>query len=228
MRRIRPLLPAALLPQRNALAEQNLPLLNWFAAMKCKQHERAFGSAAAVRSELTIAYLFAIENWLTRDAKHNAVKLSTFIVKSLKWERARLFLRTLLIYVPGPRSSDLPEERWQQRIAAIRNIRYLRKKAGRCNDGRLLVYTSQREFILMGLKEAIDSVLDTLPYRQREIIKLRYGLGDGYTYTLEEVGRIFKVTCQRVRQIEARAMYALQNEVCSRRLKSFFRDLTEL
>src|SRR6202012_4399666 len=44
------------------------------------------------------------------------------------------------------------------------------------------------------LKEKIDSVLKTLTYREREIIKLRYGLGDGYTYTLEEVGRIFKVT----------------------------------
>src|SRR6202012_2649277 len=54
------------------------------------------------------------------------------------------------------------------------------------------------------LKEKIDQVLKTLTYREREIIKLRYGLGDGYTYTLEEVGRIFKVTRERVRQIEAK------------------------
>src|SRR5262249_20335042 len=53
------------------------------------------------------------------------------------------------------------------------------------------------------LKDKIDQVLKTLTYREREIIKLRYGLGDGYTYTLEEVGRIFKVTRDRVRQIEA-------------------------
>ena len=52
------------------------------------------------------------------------------------------------------------------------------------------------------LKFKIDNVLKTLTYREREIIKLRYGLGDGYTYTLEEVGRIFKVTRERVRQIE--------------------------
>src|SRR5439155_5270764 len=56
------------------------------------------------------------------------------------------------------------------------------------------------------LKEKIDIVLKTLTYREREIIKLRYGLGDGYTYTLEEVGRIFKVTRERVRQIEAKAV----------------------
>ncbi len=54
------------------------------------------------------------------------------------------------------------------------------------------------------LKDKIDVVLKTLTYREREIIKLRYGLGDGYTYTLEEVGRIFKVTRERVRQIEAK------------------------
>jgi len=46
------------------------------------------------------------------------------------------------------------------------------------------------------LKDRIDSVLKTLTYREREIIKLRYGIGDGYTYTLEEVGRIFKVNAR--------------------------------
>ena len=61
------------------------------------------------------------------------------------------------------------------------------------------------------LKDKIDQVLKTLTYREREIIKLRYGLGDGYTYTLEEVGRIFKVTRERVRQIEAKAVRKLQH-----------------
>jgi RNA polymerase primary sigma factor len=60
------------------------------------------------------------------------------------------------------------------------------------------------------LKEKIDLVLKTLSYREREIIKLRYGIGDGYTYTLEEVGRIFKVTRERVRQVEAKAIKKLQ------------------
>ncbi|MFM7245358.1 MAG: sigma-70 family RNA polymerase sigma factor, partial [Planctomycetaceae bacterium] len=53
------------------------------------------------------------------------------------------------------------------------------------------------------LRDKIDSLLKTLTYREREIIRLRYGLTDGYTYTLEEVGRIFRVTRERVRQIEA-------------------------
>ncbi|MEW4569160.1 RNA polymerase sigma factor RpoD [Tautonia sp. JC769] len=71
------------------------------------------------------------------------------------------------------------------------------------------------------LKEKIDAVLKTLTYREREIIKLRYGLGDGYTYTLEEVGRIFKVTRERVRQIEAKAVRKLQHPVRSRQLEGF-------
>ncbi len=71
------------------------------------------------------------------------------------------------------------------------------------------------------LKERIDMILKTLSYREREIIKLRYGIGDGYTYTLEEVGRIFKVTRERVRQVEAKAIRKLQHPVRSRRLEGF-------
>ena len=72
------------------------------------------------------------------------------------------------------------------------------------------------------LKDKIDNVLKTLTYREREIIKLRYGIGDGYTYTLEEVGRIFRVTRERVRQIEAKAVRKLQHPVRARRLGGFF------
>ena len=71
------------------------------------------------------------------------------------------------------------------------------------------------------LRRRIDDVLKTLTYREREIIKLRYGIGDGYTYTLEEVGRIFKVTRERVRQVEAKALRKLQHPVRSRKLSPF-------
>lgn len=71
------------------------------------------------------------------------------------------------------------------------------------------------------LQQKIESLLKTLTYREREIIRLRYGLGDGYTYTLEEVGRIFKVTRERVRQIEAKAVLKLQNPVRSQHLEGF-------
>ncbi len=71
------------------------------------------------------------------------------------------------------------------------------------------------------LRQKIESLLKTLTYREREIIRLRYGLGDGYTYTLEEVGRIFKVTRERVRQIEAKAVKKLQHPVRSKHLEGF-------
>ena len=78
------------------------------------------------------------------------------------------------------------------------------------------------------LKDKIDQVLKTLTYREREIIKLRYGIGDGYTYTLEEVGRIFKVTRERVRQVEAKAIRKLQHPVRSRKLEGFLDKLEQI
>jgi RNA polymerase primary sigma factor len=75
------------------------------------------------------------------------------------------------------------------------------------------------------LKDKIEQVLKTLTYREREIIKLRYGIGDGYTYTLEEVGRIFKVTRERVRQVEAKAIRKLQHPIRSRKLEGFLEGI---
>ncbi len=77
------------------------------------------------------------------------------------------------------------------------------------------------------LKDRIEEVLKTLTYREREIIKLRYGIGDGYTYTLEEVGRIFKVTRERVRQVEAKAIRKLQHPVRARKLEGFLESQAE-
>ncbi len=71
------------------------------------------------------------------------------------------------------------------------------------------------------LRTRITKVLKTLSYREREIIKLRYGLGDGYSYTLEEVGHIFKVTRERIRQIEAKAVRKLQQPSRSQELSGF-------
>ncbi len=73
------------------------------------------------------------------------------------------------------------------------------------------------------LRHKIDELLKTLTYREREIIRLRYGLVDGYSYTLEEVGRIFKVTRERVRQIEAKAVKKLQSPNRSDRLEGFLK-----
>ena len=68
------------------------------------------------------------------------------------------------------------------------------------------------------LKARLADVLESLDYREREILRLRYGLADGYSYTLEEVGKIFSVTRERVRQIENKAVRALQHPTRARRL----------
>jgi RNA polymerase primary sigma factor len=71
------------------------------------------------------------------------------------------------------------------------------------------------------LQGRIRNLLQTLGYREREIINLRYGLGDGYNYTLEEVASIFKVTRERIRQIEDRALRKLQEPSRSAELVGF-------
>lgn len=71
------------------------------------------------------------------------------------------------------------------------------------------------------LKHHIDEAMQTLNYREREILRLRYGLADGYAYTLEEVGRIFSVTRERVRQIESKAVRKLQQPYRNKALMSF-------
>ncbi len=73
----------------------------------------------------------------------------------------------------------------------------------------------------LALKHQIDLAMETLNYREREILRLRYGLADGYTYTLEEVGRIFQVTRERVRQIESKAVRKLQQPYRAKSLVSF-------
>jgi RNA polymerase primary sigma factor len=71
------------------------------------------------------------------------------------------------------------------------------------------------------LKTSIADVLQTLDYREREILRLRYGLADGYAYTLQEIGRIFSVTRERVRQIEQEAIRKLQHPGPTRKLAAF-------
>jgi RNA polymerase primary sigma factor len=71
------------------------------------------------------------------------------------------------------------------------------------------------------LKHQIDDALRVLNHREREILRLRYGLTDGYSYTLEEVGQIFSVTRERVRQIESKAVRKLQQPFRCRSLMGF-------
>ena len=71
------------------------------------------------------------------------------------------------------------------------------------------------------MQRRIREVFGTLSYREREIIKLRYGIGDGFSYTIDQIGQMFKVTRERIRQVEAKALRKLQQPGRSQELVEF-------
>ena len=77
------------------------------------------------------------------------------------------------------------------------------------------------------LKEQTAHVLRTLTSREEKMVKMRFGLEDGSEHTLEEVGRSFAVTRERIRQIEAKALRNLRQPSRSRKLKAFLADVHE-
>jgi RNA polymerase primary sigma factor len=77
------------------------------------------------------------------------------------------------------------------------------------------------------LKDKLSDVLSSLSERERKVLELRFGLGDGYSRTLEEVGRQFRVTRERIRQIEAKALRKMRHPTRIRHLHGFL-ELEEL
>jgi RNA polymerase primary sigma factor len=126
------------------------------------------------------------------------------------------------------RSSDTTIDEARRVLAMSRYPISLDRPVGNSEDSHFgdLLPDGEAESPAIGaaqemLRGRIHKVLKTLSYREREIIKLRYGLGDGYSYTLEEVGHIFKVTRERIRQIEAKAVRKLQQPSRSQELVGF-------
>ena len=74
------------------------------------------------------------------------------------------------------------------------------------------------------LREQLSEVLNTLNDREKRVLSLRFGLGDGRARTLEEVGKEFNVTRERIRQIEAKALRKLRHPSRSRKLKDFLEE----
>ena len=73
----------------------------------------------------------------------------------------------------------------------------------------------------MMLREQLEDVLDSLTEREEMVLRLRFGLDDGRSRTLEEVGQVFGVTRERIRQIEAKALRKLRHPSRSKKLKDF-------
>ncbi len=127
------------------------------------------------------------------------------------------------------RAADTHADAVREVLRMIRNPTSLHRPVGRTDDteyGELLQDKSEtdanelasQQMLSDRLRELLDEKLN---WREREIIKLRYGLGDGYNYTLEQVAYIFKVTRERIRQLEKRAMQKLQDPGCSAELVGF-------
>jgi RNA polymerase primary sigma factor len=141
------------------------------------------------------------------------------------------------VYGREPNSEEIAEK-LEVSVSTVRNIRKisqipvsLETPIGKEADSHLgdLIEDPRADsptevLYAMSLSERTESALKTLAPREEQIIKMRFGLGDGREYTLEEVGRRFSVTRERIRQIEEKALHKLRNTSRRRILEPFFEN----
>lgn len=120
------------------------------------------------------------------------------------------------------------EENIMNNMVSVREVptAKLLDMAGR-TEARLMLPSPEDSAHHEELRDRLEDVLGTLTHREREIIKLRYGIPDGKTHTLEEVGSRFNISLMRARQIEVRALHKLKHPVRSKRLHGFLPDEPE-
>ena len=123
---------------------------------------------------------------------------------------------------------DIPEEKVREIIKIAQEPVSLETPIGEEEDSHLGDFIEDRSALAPAdaasyqlLKEQVSEVLDTLSPRERRVLQLRFGLEDGRSRTLEEVGREFSVTRERIRQIEAKALRKLRHPSRSKKLKDF-------
>ena len=123
---------------------------------------------------------------------------------------------------------DMTEEKVMEIMQIAREPASLEPPIGEEDDSNLgdfvadaNVLTPEGNVESVMLREHIDTLLGDLKERERQVIVLRFGLEDGHPRTLEEVGKEFKVTRERIRQIEAKALRKLRNPVRSKRIRDF-------
>lgn len=123
---------------------------------------------------------------------------------------------------------DLTTEKVREIIKIAQEPVSLETPIGEENDSHLGDFIEDQDALAPAdsaayelLKEQLEDVLDTLTEREENVLRLRFGLDDGRTRTLEEVGKVFGVTRERIRQIEAKALRKLRHPSRSKRLKDF-------
>ena len=123
---------------------------------------------------------------------------------------------------------DMTEEKVMEIMQIAREPASLETPIGEEDDSNLGDFVADSNMVTpeqnvesVMLREHIDSLLGDLKERERQVIVLRFGLEDGHPRTLEEVGKEFNVTRERIRQIEAKALRKLRNPVRSKRIRDF-------
>ncbi len=123
---------------------------------------------------------------------------------------------------------DVPANKVRKIIKIAQEPVSLNAPVGKENDSYLsdfiedtIVPSPPDSVIHVNMKDQIGQALDFLTHREAEVLRMRFGLGDGNEHTLEEVGQRFRVTRERIRQIEAKALRSLKNSNRARNLRSF-------
>jgi RNA polymerase primary sigma factor len=123
---------------------------------------------------------------------------------------------------------EIPVSKVRKVLKVVQEPISLDTPIGEDEDSRLGDFIEDRKIVSpaeavinRNLKEQTETLLKTLTPREEKVIKMRFGLVDGNEHTLEEVGQMFAVTRERIRQIEAKALRKLRHPSRSRKLKAF-------
>ena len=161
------------------------------------------------------------------------IRVPVHMVETInKMSKMQRKLRLELGYEPSVKELaehlDMTEEKVQEIMQIAREPASLETPIGEEDDSNLGDFVADANVLSpegnvesVMLREHIDSLLDDLKERERQVIVLRFGLEDGHPRTLEEVGKEFNVTRERIRQIEAKALRKLRNPVRSKRIRDF-------